>query len=96
MKGDSNINCVEQHLRPFINDKLQLNLDIYKSYEESPSHFVPYIGNGKFSLDLDSDNSFNIMGRRSLDIPMPFQPIVQLDWFDAPSKCMKHFLSRCF
>lgn len=96
---DANIQCVEQYIRPFLNDKQKFDANIIKSYEESVEdnkHFLPYVGNGKFGIALEADGAFGVMGKRALDVAIPYYPIVHVDWFDATNQCMHFFTTVAF
>ncbi|CAG2178773.1 unnamed protein product, partial [Oppiella nova] len=88
--SDNNIECIERHIHPFLVDDHNFDTKIWKSYdmsEESAKHLLPYIGNGKFAISVqNSDNSFNILGKRALDLSLPFHPIVDIDYFGAVSQ----------
>lgn len=60
--------------------------------EISKNSFVPLVGNGKFAVNLldtvmDSINErFFIKGRRIVDFPLPFDPIITIGQFGFHSK----------
>ncbi len=92
---DSNAECVEQYIRPFLSEEQTFDTNIYKSYELSDykKNFLPYVGNGKFAINVEnSDNTFNILGKRALDIAIPFYPIINVDFFGANSQCKNKFI----
>lgn len=69
-----------------------------------PSHryhnsYLKYIGNGKFGLVAEGlgggrSRSFHIQGRRALDLPLPYYPLVDVDYFGAPSQSKYQPLTR--
>lgn len=58
--------------------------------ELTKNTFLPFIGNGKLSIspvaELESERRFHILGKRVLDEPIPFDPIVNIDEFGTHSK----------
>ena len=53
--------------------------------------FLPFIGNGRLAIspitELEYERRFHIRGRRTLDVPISFDPIVNVDEFGTHSKC---------
>lgn len=87
--SDSNTECIHRFIRPILNEELNFDSIIDRSYEsdESVKHFLPFVGNGKIAINVGkSDNSFNILGKRALDIAIPFYPIVEVDYSGADSR----------
>lgn len=58
--------------------------------ELSKNAFVPYVGNGKFALspieDFGSSRHLYILGRRTLEVPLMFDPIVNFAQFGTHLK----------
>lgn len=52
--------------------------------------FLPFLGNGKLAIspiaELEAERRFHILGRRTLSVPIPFDPIVNFEEFGAHSK----------
>lgn len=88
--SDTNAECVEQYIRPFLSEEQTFDTNIYKSYELLPNDkkkFLPYVGNGKFAINVDnSENAINILGKRSLNIAIPFYPIIKVNFFGSNSQ----------
>lgn len=64
----------------------------YPSINEiSKNSFIPFVGNGKFSIvpieNLENGARFHIMGKRILDSPIPFDPIINVEEFGTHTKC---------
>lgn len=72
-------------LQNYVPEQDRWDTYISRSADSHQSKFHPFIGNGKFALDLSSDSPFYIHGRRSLDLSLPFHPLVQVEILD-PSK----------
>ena len=88
LKTDPNIDCIERYVRPYLNEDNNFDSKIWRSYEsdDTVKRFLPYVGNGKFAISVDnSDNRFNILNKRALDLEIPFHPMVDIDYFGANS-----------
>ena len=89
LRTDPNIECIERFVRPFVAEEHSFDSKIWKSYEfdDNFKRFLPYVGNGKFAIAVyNSDNTFNILSKRALDLEIPFHPIVEVDYFGAQAK----------
>lgn len=57
--------------------------------ELSKNSYLPLIGNGKFAIDpIESiDRRFWIFGKRILDVPVPYDPVVNIHPFGTHQQC---------
>lgn len=82
---------IERELRPFVAEEARFDASISTTYEsELPKkNFLPYVANGKFGLALERDNPFYILGKRALELQLPYYPTINVDTFGAEShgKC---------
>lgn len=75
---DPNIGCVATLLDPFTLEASKFDASIRKSYEPSETSFLPYTGNGKLGLSVEDYSHLYIMSKRSLSLPLPFQPLIHV------------------
>ena len=63
-----------------LRDKLarwQSNVGNYNAHNHT-SPLLAYIGNGYFGMSVSANSEINIKSRRTLSVPVPYKPLVQL------------------
>lgn len=71
--------CMDDRLTPFYlqNSEFNANIRHNPSLPEENS-FIPYVGNGYFGIEIQSDAYINIKKGRALGVPIYFHPFVSL------------------
>lgn len=71
--------CMDDRLTPFYLQNSEFNANIrHLPRMPEENNFIPYVGNGYFGMEIQSDASINIKGRRSLKVSIFFHPVVSL------------------
>uniref|UniRef100_A0A2M4BH78 Putative conserved plasma membrane protein n=1 Tax=Anopheles marajoara TaxID=58244 RepID=A0A2M4BH78_9DIPT len=78
-KGDQTMRCMDDRLTPFYLQNLEYNVNIrHQPPLEHEHDAIPYVGNGWFGLEVQTDAHLNIFRGRALLQPVHFHPIVSV------------------
>lgn len=76
--------CLSSNVAQYAKEAKQFEATLWTdddSYATIPRHYLAYVGNGKFGIPIESyiDEPFYIRGKRSLDIPISYFPLIEIE-----------------
>lgn len=71
--------CMDERLTPFYHPALEFDVNIrHQPPFPHERNAVPFVGNGYFGVEIEKDANFYVKGRRGLQVPLFFHPLVSL------------------